>query len=229
MGNQSDYSIAPLIILIPLIGFLFQSFLGKFLVTRMGSNAGKKLCGAVAGLGVLIPFVVALILVQRLASLPADSRSVTVLGLQWIDLASFKTSFDILLDPLSLTMTLIVTGVGCLIHLYATGYMAEDKDYTRFFTYMNLFIVAMLVLVLASNLVMTFVGWEGVGLCSYLLIGFWYKDHANAKAANKAFIVNRIGDFGFMLGMFLLFCLMATNSGQFGNLGALDFSYLAEH
>src|ERR1700722_18097085 len=105
MGNQSDYSIAPLIILIPLIGFLFQSFLGKFLVTRMGSNAGKKLCGAVAVLAVLIPFVVALILVQRLASLPADSRSVTVLGLQWIDLASFKNPFCFLLAPPNLALT----------------------------------------------------------------------------------------------------------------------------
>jgi NADH-quinone oxidoreductase subunit L len=140
MGNQADFSIAPLIILIPLVGFLFQSFLGKFLVTRIGSSAGKKVCGAVAVLAVLIPFVIAVILIQRLASLPADSRSITVLGMQWIDLASFKASFDILLDPLSLTMTLIVTGVGCLIHLYATGYMAEDKDYPRFFTYMNLFI-----------------------------------------------------------------------------------------
>ncbi len=214
MENKADFSIAPLIILSPLLGFLFQCFLGKLLVTRLGVQAGKKLCGAIAVLAVLTPFIAALVLVQRLGALPADSRSITVAGIQWIDLASFKASFDILLDPLSLTMTLIVTGVGCLIHLYATGYMAEDKDYPRFFTYMNLFIVAMLVLVLASNLVMTFVGWEGVGLCSYLLIGFWYKDLANAKAANKAFIVNRIGDFGFILGLFLLFCLMATNGAN---------------
>src|SRR5438046_9474696 len=115
----------------------------------------------------------------------------------WFDcirLVSLRGPFELRVDPLSMTMCLIVTGVGALIHLYATGYMGEERDYSRFFTYLNLFISCMLILVLANNLVLMFIGWEGVGLCSYLLIAFWYKDITNAKAGNKAFIVNRIGD-----------------------------------
>ncbi len=110
-----------------------------------------------------------------------------------------------MVDPLSAVMILIVTGIGGLIHIYATGYMHDDKAFWRFFAYLNLFTAAMLTLVLGDNLLVLFVGWEGVGLCSYALIGFWYTDHANARAGNKAFIVNRVGDFGFVLGMFLLF------------------------
>ncbi len=110
-----------------------------------------------------------------------------------------------MIDPLSAVMILVVTGVGGLIHIYATGYMHDDKAFWRFFAYLNLFTAAMLTLVLGDNLLVLFVGWEGVGLCSYALIGFWYHDHANARAGNKAFIVNRVGDFGFVLGMFLLF------------------------
>jgi NADH-quinone oxidoreductase subunit L len=110
-----------------------------------------------------------------------------------------------LVDPLSAVMILVVTGIGGLIHIYATGYMHDDNAFWRFFAYLNLFTAAMLTLVLGDNLLLLFVGWEGVGLCSYALIGFWYTDHANARAGNKAFIVNRVGDFGFVLGMFLLF------------------------
>ena len=102
-------------------------------------------------------------------------------------------------------MILVVTGIGGLIHIYAIGYMHDDKAYWRFFAYLNLFTAAMLTLVLGDSLLLMFVGWEGVGLCSYALIGFWYQDHNNARAGNKAFIVNRVGDFGFVLGMFLLF------------------------
>mgnify|MGYP003694351483 FL=1 len=110
-----------------------------------------------------------------------------------------------LIDPLSAVMILIVTGIGGLIHIYATGYMHDDNAFWRFFAYLNLFTAAMLTLVLGDSLLLLFVGWEGVGLCSYALIGFWYTDHNNARAGNKAFIVNRVGDFGFVLGMFLLF------------------------
>src|SRR5438552_6083312 len=107
-------------------------------------------------------------------------------------------------------MCLIVTGVGGLIHLYATGYMAEDKDYPRFFTYLNLFIFFMLMLVLGENILLMFIGWEGVGLCSYLLISFWFEDIENSKAGNKAFIVNRIGDVGFGLGIMAIFAVFGT-------------------
>jgi NADH-quinone oxidoreductase subunit L len=123
----------------------------------------------------------------------------------WIDLGSLKVEMAFWVDPLSAVMILVVTGVGGLIHIYATGYMHDDKGFWRFFAYLNLFTAAMLTLVLGDSLLLLFVGWEGVGLCSYALIGFWYQDHNNARAGNKAFIVNRIGDFGFVLGMFLLF------------------------
>src|SRR5262249_46056600 len=122
----------------------------------------------------------------------------------WIRAGSFSAPIAFLLDPLSSTMTLVVTGVGLLIHIYSIGYMGEDEGFHRFFSYLNLFTAAMLVLVLANNYVLMFVGWEGVGLCSYLLIGFWFDKMANAEAGKKAFVVNRVGDFGFLLGTILL-------------------------
>ncbi len=123
----------------------------------------------------------------------------------WIVAGSFRAGFDLQLDHLTVVMLLVVTGVGFLIHIYSTGYMAHEEGYYRFFSYLNLFMFFMLILVLAANYVLLFVGWEGVGLCSYLLIGFYYLRKSASDAGNKAFIVNRIGDFGFMLGMFLLF------------------------
>ena len=117
----------------------------------------------------------------------------------------FDASFNFYLDGLSLTMMLIITGIGFLIHLYATGYMADDPDYSRFFAYMNLFVAAMLMLVLGDNLVVLYLGWEGVGLCSYLLIGFWYTNPENGYAARKAFVVTRVGDTSMVWNMWLLF------------------------
>ena len=132
----------------------------------------------------------------------------------WISAGDFHAELSFLLDPLSAVMVLVVTGVGSLIHIYAVGYMdddhREDKGFQRFFVYLNLFTFSMLMLVLGDNLLVMFVGWEGVGLCSYLLIGFWYLDDANAAAGQKAFVVNRIGDFGFLLGIFLLFWSFAS-------------------
>ena len=213
MGT-SDFSYVPWIVLTPLLGFLFQALLGKFFIDRLGVANGRKLCGLFAVLAVFVPFLLGVAATIKLAGYDPGIRGTMVTVAPWIDLASLKAPFEFYVDPLSMTMVLVVTGVGGLIHLYATGYMAEEVDYSRFFTYMNLFIVAMLVLVLAGNLLLLFVGWEGVGLCSYLLIGFWYRDHANAKAANKAFIFNRVGDLGFILGLFMLFCLMASNPGS---------------
>ena len=123
----------------------------------------------------------------------------------WIVAGNFRAGFDLQLDQLTVVMLLVVTGVGFLIHIYSTGYMAHEEGYYRFFSYLNLFMFFMLILVLAANYVLLFVGWEGVGLCSYLLIGFYFLQKSAADAGKKAFIVNRIGDFGFMLGMFLLF------------------------
>src|SRR5690348_16983077 len=128
----------------------------------------------------------------------------------WIIAGNFRAGFDLQMDQLTVVMVLVVTGVGWLIHIYATGYMAHEGGYYRFFSYLNLFMFFMLILVLAANYVLLFVGWEGVGLSSYLLIGFWFLKKSAADAGKKAFIVNRIGDFGFMLGMFLLFRAFGT-------------------
>ena len=117
---------------------------------------------------------------------------------------SFSINVRFLMDSLSGVMTLVVTGVGGLIHLYSIGYMGEDEGYPRFMSYLNLFMASMLILVLGSSLPVMFVGWEGVGLCSYLLIGFWYENRVYAAAGRKAFVVNRIGDFGVLIGMFIL-------------------------
>jgi NADH-quinone oxidoreductase subunit L len=142
----------------------------------------------------------------------------------WIEVGSFKAQLAFRLDTLSAVMILIVTFVGTLIHVYSTGYMAHDPRYSAFFGYLNLFTGSMLILVLAANMPVMFIGWEGVGLCSFLLIGFWYENDAFATAGRKAFIVNRIGDFAFLLGMFLLF--WATKGTSLGDGGSLDFAGL---
>lgn len=224
--DASDFNYVPWIVFTPVIGFLFQALLGKFLVAKLGVANGRKVCGGVAVLAVFVPFLLGVAATMKMVGYDAHLRSAMVTLAPWIDIASLKAPLEFFVDPLSMTMVLIVTGVGSLIHLYATGYMADEADYPRFFTYMNLFIVAMLLLVLGGNLLLLFVGWEGVGLCSYLLIGFWYKDIANAKAANKAFIFNRVGDFGFILGVFLLFCLLAGNAHQFTDGRFLSFDHV---
>ena len=211
---DASYGLVWLIIGLPVAGFLIQALIGKRLI---GNGSGKRLAGALAVLPIAAAFGVAVVLTMELAKLAPGTREVVVPGFDWIKIAGLNIPFEARVDPLTMMMTLIITGIGALIHLYATGYMSEEKDYSRFFTYLNLFIAAMLILVLGNNLVLMFIGWEGVGLCSYLLIGFWYKDLANAKAANKAFIVNRIGDWGLTLGMFLLFVVLAANADKLGN------------
>ena len=214
MGGDT-FSLVWLVLFLPIVGFLVQAFLGKLVVKRMGTVNGRSLMGTLAVLPVAVGFVLAAGVTYHLfLSLKggAPSSGFVLTLFQWIDIQGLRIPFEVRVDALSMTMTLIVTGVGALIHVYATGYMGDEKDYTRFFTYMNLFIACMLTLVLANNLPMMFIGWEGVGLCSYLLIGFWYKDIANAKAANKAFIVNRIGDVGLTLGMFLILVTVVNNA-----------------
>src|ERR1035437_6730013 len=136
---------------------------------------------------------------------------------RWMPVSELRINVALQLDPLSMVMVLVITGVGALIHIFSVGYMQDDPGYPRYFAYLNLFVFFMLLLVLGANYPVMFVGWEGVGLCSYLLIGFWFSDKANADAGKKAFIVNRIGDFGFLIAMFLLFA----------NTGALDFAGIA--
>lgn len=213
------------VIALPVGGFLAQALFGEWLIRAFGARRGKWLCGALAVIPIFCAFGVTALLTLGLMANPAGRRSfVSVIG-DWITLGTLRVPFELLVDPLSITMALIITGVGVLIHLYATGYMAEERDYPRFFTYMNLFVAFMLVLVLANNLPLLFIGWEGVGLCSYLLIGFWYEDLSNARAANKAFIVNRIGDWGLTLGIFWLFAVMYANRNALGIQDARFLSY----
>ncbi len=182
--------------LLPLAGFLINGLLGR----RMSLAAS----GGIASLAVIGSFICAVALFAY--HMAVDGReNVTSSAFTWIASGGFEVNFGLYLDRLSSIYVLIITGIGALIHIYSIGYMSHDAAYARFFAYLNLFVFAMLMLVLGDSLLTLFLGWEGVGLCSYLLIGFWYKDLHNTRAGMKAFIANRVGDFGFMIGMFLLF------------------------
>jgi NADH-quinone oxidoreductase subunit L len=189
------------IVFLPLLGAIANGLLGAKIQKSMGKGAISLLACA----PVVIAFALSLYAFFILKGLEPEKRFLIDNLYPWIQLGSLKVDMAFMVDPLSAVMILVVTGIGGLIHIYATGYMHDDNAFWRFFAYLNLFTAAMLTLVLGDSLLLLFVGWEGVGLCSYALIGFWYTDHANARAGNKAFIVNRVGDFGFVLGMFLLF------------------------
>jgi NADH-quinone oxidoreductase subunit L len=192
-----------LIPLLPLIGFLINGLFGK----KINS---EKISGILASLLVFIPFVLTIISFVEMLGLEPESRKIGITYFNWILTGNLGINYAFTVDPLSLVMLLIVLGVGFLIHVYSLGYMHNDKEYSKFFAYMNLFIFAMLNLVLADNFLLLFLGWEGVGLCSYLLIGFWYEKKFTGDAAKKAFIINRIGDFGFLIAMFLVFANFGT-------------------
>jgi NADH-quinone oxidoreductase subunit L len=185
--------------LLPFAGFLLNNFGGRALP--------KRAVGAIASLSMLASFVVSAVAVRALVALPADAREIAQTVFTWIGSADFQAPLGLRLDPLSAVMILVVTGIGFLIHVYSTAYMIEEEpsEYARYFAYLNLFAAFMLLLVLGDNFLVLFVGWEGVGLCSYLLIGFWYKNPVAADAGKKAFIVNRIGDVAFVLGLLLAF------------------------
>ncbi len=189
------------IIFLPLLGAIVNGLVGA----KIQKSLGKGAISLLACAPVIVAFGLSVQALLILQGLDPEKRFLIDQLYTWINLGSLKVEMAFLVDPLSAVMILVVTGVGGLIHIYATGYMHDDKAFWRFFAYLNLFTAAMLTLVLGDSLLLLFVGWEGVGLCSYALIGFWYQDHNNARAGNKAFIVNRIGDFGFVLGMFLLF------------------------
>ena len=188
-----------MILIFPLIGFL---------VMGLGYRLLPKKITAIIGPGtILVSFILTLYIALNF-------RHFTISPFHyffpWISVASLSIPFTLLIDPLSILMLLVVTGVGFLIHVYSVGYMNEDPGFNRFFAYMNLFVFFMLMLVMGANYPIMFIGWEGVGLCSYLLIGFWFKNHDYNNAAKKAFIMNRIGDLGFLLGMFLIFTTFGT-------------------
>jgi len=191
-----------LIPLFPLLGFLCNGF--------FGSKFTEKQIGLIASTAIALSFLMAVGLSFELLSLPESQRFVTQPVYNWIQSGAFTVNISFLLDPLSLIMLLVVTGVGTLIHVYSMGYMHGDRGIARYFAYLNLFTFSMLLLILSDNFLLLFVGWEGVGLCSYLLIGFWFENDDFAYAGRKAFVVNRIGDFGFLLGMFLIFAHFGT-------------------
>ncbi len=184
---------------------------GMLINLCLGARLSRFAVGAVACAGVLVSFILS---IAAFAAVSSDSALADHVY-TWIQTGSSTIDVTFVVDPLSAVMCLIITGVGFLIHVYSTGYMAHDDDVARYFAYLNLFTASMLVLVLADSLVVMFVGWEGVGLCSYLLIGFWYEDPDKAKAGMKAFVVNRVGDAGFLLGAFLLWWALpaAAESG----------------
>ena len=192
-------SLLPIIVLLPLLGAVLNGVLGRRLSKGWVTTLGV---GSVA-----LAFAVSVVAVVDLASLDGGQGSAAALVSTvwtWIDSGNLTVSVSFLLDPLSAVMLLVVTGVGSLIHVFSVGYMGKDEAYWRYFAYLNLFMFSMLLLILGKNLLVLFVGWEGVGLCSYLLIGFWFQDMTKAEAGQKAFVTNRVGDFGFLLAIFIL-------------------------
>lgn len=220
-----------LTVVFPLVGFLFNGFFGRKI-------KNEKIVGAIGSAAVGLAFLVALGAFIQTLGLPVEERRNVVELFTWINVGGVNVKFAYLVDQLSLTMSLIVTGVGFLIHVYSIGYMHGDKAFWKFFTYLNLFIFAMMNLILGDNFVLLFLGWEGVGLCSYLLIGFWYDKKFEKgtvpQAAKKAFVVNRIGDFGFLLGMFLIYLTFDSlnfievfNKAEFTPIAESTFAFIA--
>ena len=195
----------------PAIGFLINGFFGR--------RYSKKIVGLVACSALGLSFLTSILIFFDLLGRAPSERLFEKVIFDWIVSGNFHTVVGYQIDPLSILMALVVTGVSFFIHIYSMGYMHDDPGFPRYFTYLNLFVFMMLNLILANNFLLMFVGWEGVGLCSYLLIGFWYEKDSAANAGKKAFVVNRVGDFGFILGMFLLF----TSLGQHG-IWSLDFT-----
>jgi NADH-quinone oxidoreductase subunit L len=214
-GNY--YPLLKWILAAPLAGFLLNGLFGKKFIGERGG-------GIVGSLAILVAFVFAALSFSDLLNLPADHRLLRDTLFNWISAGTFAVDAAFRFDPLSAVMALIVTGVSFLIHVYSTGYMKGDAGYNRYFAYLNLFVFFMLTLVLADNPLMMFVGWEGVGLCSYLLIGFWYEDPEKASAGKKAFITNRVGDAGFLLGLMLLSAILASQG-----VIAMDFASLEKN
>lgn len=200
-----------LVILSPLIGFLING-------VRYKKHSGN-VAGSIATAAVAISFISSILLVVDLVGMPAETRRIAVAFFEWMAVDKFKINAGFVVDQISAIMILIITGVGTLIHLFSIGYMHHDKGVAKYFSYLNLFIFNMLLLVLGDSLLVMFVGWEGVGLCSYLLIGFWFTDKEKAAAGMKAFITNRVGDAAFLLGMFVLFVTFGTLN--FSELNAL--------
>jgi NADH-quinone oxidoreductase subunit L len=207
-----------LIPLFPLIGVVINGLFGKKI-------KNEAVIGGIATLAVVGSFCVACGILFQLLSMPGEERHFVKTIFTWIQSGPFKADIAFLVDPLSAIMLMVVTGVGSLIHLYSIGYMHGEEGFYRYFTYLNLFTFSMLLLVSGANLLLMFVGWEGVGLCSYLLIGYYFHKKSAGDAGKKAFVMNRIGDFGFLLGLFTMFYYL----GHTHNVWTIDFTELAKH
>ncbi len=194
-----DTTLALVLVLAPFAGFLINVFFGKAL--------GKTMSGTIGTLSVAVSFAVTLMFFMQINE---TKQPIQIALFDWIQLGNFKIDFGFLLDQLSLLWLMFVTGIGSLIHMYSISYMHDDEKMHTFFAYLNLFVFFMITLVVGSNLLVMFIGWEGVGLCSYLLIGFWYKNQEYNDAAKKAFIMNRIGDLGLLVGIFILGAAFST-------------------
>jgi NADH-quinone oxidoreductase subunit L len=194
-----DTNLALLLLLSPFVGFLFNIF--------FGNKISKGIAGVVGTLTVVFSFLLTLCFFSQLLQ---TGKAIEISLFDWISIGNLKIDFGIVLDQLSLLWLLFVTGIGSLIHIYSISYMHDDENMPKFFAYLNLFVFFMITLVIGNNLLVMFIGWEGVGLCSYLLIGFWYKNQAYNDAAKKAFIMNRIGDLGFLIGIFMLASQFST-------------------
>ncbi|WP_333877211.1 NADH-quinone oxidoreductase subunit L [Flavobacterium sp.] len=194
-----EKNLALVLLLSPFVGFLFNIFFGK--------KVSRTVSGAIGTLTVVLSFLLSICFFSQLNQ---SGKPFEFSVFDWIQVSNFKLDFGILLDQLSLLWLLFVTGIGSLIHLYSISYMHDDENMHKFFAYLNLFVFFMITLVVGSNLLVMFIGWEGVGLCSYLLIGFWYKNQDYNDAAKKAFIMNRVGDLGFLIGMFIIGALFST-------------------
>src|ERR1700676_2337323 len=201
MDHPIPVTFIRLIILLPLIGATINFLAGAWLQKTFGKRAISLVgCGVV-----ILAFLLAARAFFGMIGLPPENRFMLDDLWKWFDVGGLNLDIAFWLDPLSIIMTLIITGIGGLIHIYSTGYMHDDDGYWRFFAWLNLFTFAMVVVVLGDNMWVMFVGWEGVGLCSFALIGFWYKVQANTTAGNKAFIVNRVGDLAFVIALYSLF------------------------
>ncbi|QWV93205.1 NADH-quinone oxidoreductase subunit L [Geomonas oryzisoli] len=207
-----------LIPLCPLIGSVINGLLGKKI-------KNETVIGGIAAGSVFASFMVACGILFQLLSLPGEERVFQKTIFTWIQCGPFKADIGFLIDPLSATMLMIVTGIGFLIHLYSIGYMHGEEGFYRYFCYLNLFTFSMLCLVSGNNLLLMFIGWEGVGLCSYLLIGYYFHKKSAGDAGKKAFVMNRVGDFGFLLGLFTLFYYLGHNH----NVWTINFVELAKN
>ncbi len=207
-----------LIPLFPLIGFLINGLLGKKI-------KNETIIGTIGSVAVFASFITAVMIFMNLIGLPANERSVNVKIFSWISAGNFNADIAFLIDPLSCLMMLVVTGISTVIHIYSIGYMHGEEGFYRFFAYLNLFVFSMLLLVSGNNLLLMFVGWEGVGLCSYLLIGYYFHKKSASDAGKKAFVMNRVGDFGFLLGTFTLFWWL----GQTHDVWTIQFTELAKN